>query len=269
MNRQRRALFLSHGGGPLPLLGDDDHAEMVSCLKEIAETIIRPSAIIVVSAHWEAGNPTVTSAANPSLIYDYSGFPPESYEIKYPCTGNPSLASSITKQLGNAGISSGSDNTRGFDHGLFVPLKIMYPEADIPCVELSLINSLDPLVHIKLGRALQDLADPSMLLVGSGFSFHNMKAFFAPETESSKSANMSFERWLLDTCSDQSISEEERTRRLVNWEAAPSARYCHPREEHLLPLHVCYGFAASACTKSFELKILNKESSMYLWEHEN
>lgn len=269
MNNQRRALFLSHGGGPLPLLGDDGHAEMVSCLKEIAETISRPSAIIVVSAHWEAENATVTSGANPSLIYDYSGFPPESYEIKYPCPGSPPLASSITKQLKKAGINASSDSARGFDHGLFVPLKIMYPEADIPCVQLSLINGLDPLAHIKLGNALQGLADPSMLLMGSGFSFHNMKAFFATETIDSKNANKSFERWLLDTCSSQSISEEERTKRLVNWEAAPFARYCHPREEHLLPLQVCYGFTASACTKSFELQILNKESSMYLWEYES
>lgn len=262
-------MFLSHGGGPLPLLGDDAHSEMVSHLEEIASTISRPSAIIVVSAHWEAGTATVTSGAKPDLVYDYNGFPPESYEIKYPCPGNPSLANSITKQLGNAGINAISDNFRGFDHGLFVPLKIMYPEADIPCVQLSLIKGLDPLEHIKLGRAIQNLANSSMLLIGSGFSFHNMKAFFAPESVDSENANKLFERWLLDTCSNQSISEEERTNRLVSWEAAPSARYCHPREEHLLPLHVCYGFAASACTQSYELRILNKQSSMYLWEYES
>lgn len=266
MNNQRRALFLSHGGGPLPLLGDDAHAEMVSCLKEIAGTISKPSAIIVVSAHWEAGNATVTSGGSPNLIYDYSGFPPESYKIKYPCSGHPSLASSITKQLGQGGINTRSDSARGFDHGLFVPLKIMYPEADIPCVQLSLIKGLDPIAHINVGRALQDLADPSLLLIGSGFSFHNMNAFFAPETVDSKKANQSFERWLLDTCTNQNISEEERTTRLISWEAAPAARYCHPREEHLLPLQVCYGFAASACTTSFALTILNKKSSMYLWE---
>lgn len=269
MNIQRRALFLSHGGGPLPLLGDDAHTEMVSSLKKIAQSISRPSAIIVVSAHWEAGSATVTSGATPDLIYDYSGFPPEAYEIKYPCPGNPALASSITKQLEKAGVNVSADSTRGFDHGLFVPLKIMYPEADIPCVQLSLINGLDPLTHINLGRALQDLGDPSILLIGSGFSFHNMQAFFTPETEDSKNANKAFERWLLDTCSNKTISEEERTQKLVNWETAPQARYCHPREEHLLPLLVCYGFADSACTRSFELKILNKESSMYLWEYES
>jgi len=268
MNNQHRALFLSHGGGPLPLFGDDAHAEMVSSLKEVAEMIAIPSAIIVISAHWEAENATVTSGASPSLIYDYNGFSPESYEITYPCPGNPPLASLITKQLKKVGINASSDNARGFDHGLFVPLKIMYPEADIPCVQLSLIKGLDPLAHITLGRALQGLADSSILLVGSGFSFHNMKAFFTPETVDSKNANKSFEYWLTDTCSNDSISEEERIKRLVNWEAAPFARYCHPREEHLLPLHVCYGFAASPCIKSYKLQILNKDSSMYLWEHD-
>ncbi len=266
MGNQRTAFFLSHGGGPLPLLGDDAHAEMVSCLKKVAKEIGRPSAIIVVSAHWEAGNATVTSGANPGLIYDYSGFPPESYEIEYPCPGNPPLASSIARQLENSGIKASTDSARGFDHGLFVPLKIMYPEADIPCVQLSLIEGLDPLAHIKLGRALQGLADPSTLLIGSGFSFHNMQAFFSPETVDSRNANTAFEQWLLDTCSNQAISEQARTNTLVNWEAAPSARYCHPREEHLLPLLVCYGFAESACTSYFEMQILNKTSSMYLWE---
>jgi len=242
---------------------------MVSCLKEIAETIARPSAIIVVSAHWEAPSVTVTSGERPRLIYDYSGFPQESYKIEYPCPGDPTLSRSIAKQLEQEGIDVTSDSARGFDHGLFVPLKIMYPEADIPCVQLSLMSSLDPLAHIELGRALQELGDQSLLLIGSGFSFHNMKAFFTRETDDSRSANRTFERWLIDTCSDQNISEDVRSQRLVDWEAAPFARYCHPREEHLLPLHVCYGFAASACSRAYELHILNKKSSMYLWELDN
>ena len=146
---------MSHGGGPLPLLGDDAHAEMVSCLKKIARKMARPEAIVVVSAHWEAGSPTVTSGANPGLIYDYSGFPPESYELQYPCAGNPSLAAAITRRLEEAGFSANADATRGFDHGLFVPLKIMYPEADIPCVQLSLIEGLDPQAHLEMGRALR------------------------------------------------------------------------------------------------------------------
>lgn len=260
---------MSHGGGPLPLLGDNAHLEMVSRLQEISATIARPQAIIVASAHWEEDRPTITSGCNPELIYDYSGFPKESYEIGYPCPGAPQLAQAIARQLANAGIAVDLDEFRGFDHGLFVPLKIMYPEADIPCVQLSLVRSLDPAEHLELGHTLRGLSDQSLLLIGSGFSFHNMKAFFTPETDKSREMNHLFERWLLETCSNQDFSEEERRQRLIDWESAPFARYCHPREEHLLPLHVCYGFAASACTASYELQILNKKSSMYLWEIEN
>jgi aromatic ring-opening dioxygenase catalytic subunit (LigB family) len=269
VNNQRRALFLSHGGGPLPLLGDKKHAEMVSCLKKIAATMQRPSAIIVVSAHWEESRPTITSGKSPPLIYDYDGFPDESYEIDYPCSGAPHLSRSIAEQLHKAGFDVSLDEARGFDHGLFVPLKIMYPEADIPCVQLSLVKNLDPAEHIKLGQALQNLDNQSLLLIGSGFSFHNMKAFFSKETDHTKMMNESFECWLVETCSDQELAEDERRRRLIDWESAPFARYCHPREEHLLPLHVCYGFASSACSNSYELQILDKKSSMFLWEIES
>jgi len=154
---------------------------------------------------------------------------------------------------------------RGFDHGLFIPLKIMYPEADIPCIQLSLVDNLSPAAHVGIGRAIQDLEYENLLIIGSGFSFHNMKAFFSSETSESKTLNESFEAWLLETCTNSSITEEEREQRFIQWEKAPGARYCHPREEHLLPLHVCYGIANSVCTKSFELKILNKKSSMYIW----
>ena len=265
MTNKPRVLFLSHGGGPMPLLGDEGHKEMVDCLKEITAKIKKPSAIVVVSAHWEESIPTITSGANPSLIYDYYGFPEESYHIKYPCPGEPLLASRIHNLLENAGIASKLDEQRGFDHGLFVPLKIMYPDADIPCIQLSLVNSLDPAEHIKIGQALQDLDYKNLLVIGSGFSFHNMKAFFARETSESKAMNESFENWLLTTCSTSDINEEERAQRLTQWTKAPSARFCHPREEHLLPLHVCYGIAYTECSECFELRILNKKSSMYLW----
>jgi len=259
-----RALFLSHGGGPLPLLGDDGHRELVDCLKGIAVQIKKPSAIIVVSAHWEEDIPAITSGKNPSLIYDYFGFPDDAYNIQYPCPGEPLLAGRVQRLLENAGITSRLDDQRGFDHGLFVPLKIMYPDADIPCVQLSLVNSLDPRLHLEIGRALQGLGN-DVLVIGSGFSFHNMKAFFAPVTSESKAMNESFEGWLLAACSDSGIDEAERVQRFIQWEKAPAARYCHPREEHLLPLHVCYGIAQTNCFRRFELRILNRKSSMYLW----
>jgi aromatic ring-opening dioxygenase catalytic subunit (LigB family) len=259
------AIFISHGGGPLPLLGDPGHRQMVSCLQGIATSIPRPDAILVVSAHWEAPVPTITAHRNPSLIYDYSGFPPESYEIQYPCAGEPSLAREIYRMLGNHEIDARLDEARGFDHGVFVPLKIMYPEADIPCVQLSLVDSLDPFLHIKIGNALQSLANQNVLVIGSGFSFHNLKAFFSPDTAESVRLNESFEKWLGDVCAGNELPEHNRRERLINWADAPGARFCHPREEHLLPLHVCYGVAQAPCTERYEVTIMNKKSSMYMW----
>lgn len=269
MKNRPCVLFLSHGGGPLPLLGDEGHSEMVSCLQDISARIKKPSAILVISAHWEDKIPALTSGDRPSLIYDYYGFPEVAYSIEYPCPGEPLLAAQIHNLLKTAGIGARLDRQRGFDHGLFVPLKIMYPDADIPCVQLSLVNNLSPTEHLNLGRALQDLAYDNLLVIGSGFTFHNMKEFFSPETSESKVKNEAFENWLLDTCSNQAIGEEERTSRLEHWSEAPFARYCHPREEHLLPLHVCYGLAGSHCSASFQLNILNKQSSMYLWADEH
>jgi len=264
-NKKPRVLFLSHGGGPMPLLGDEGHREMVENLKVVASKIKKPSAIIVISAHWEEPIPTITSGESPSLIYDYYGFPKESYKIKYPCSGDPYLADQVQQLLQSAGMEARLDNQRGFDHGLFVPLKIIYPEADIPCIQLSLSSSLNPIEHLNMGIALSGVKIDKLLIIGSGFSFHNMKSFFAPEGSDSKVKNETFEQWLIDTCSNPNIDEEERTQRLENWEQAPFARYCHPREEHLLPLHVCYGVAQTWCSEYFELSIMHKKASVYLW----
>jgi len=265
MTQTPKALFISHGGGPMPLLQDPGHREMVSCLERIAAEIPKPDALLVVSAHWEERTPTITSGESPALIYDYYGFPEAAYDIQYPCSGNPPLANQIHKLLHNAGIDARLDDKRGFDHGLFVPLKIMYPEANIPCVQLSLVSTLDPSDHLKLGSALESIGGNNVLVVGSGFSFHNLKAFFTADTLESQVSNLSFEEWLVETCCSADCTEEEREQRLVHWAEAPGARFCHPREEHLLPLHVCYGVARAPCSDYFELEIMHKKSSMYLW----
>jgi aromatic ring-opening dioxygenase catalytic subunit (LigB family) len=265
MTQLPRSLFLSHGGGPLPLLGDEGHRDMVSCLTRIAADIPRPDAMVVVSAHWEEPVPTITSGKAPSLIYDYYGFPEESYRIQYPCAGEPALAGEVHRLLGTAGIESRMDEARGFDHGLFVPLKIMYPDADIPCIQLSLVSTLDPAKHIEMGKALGSLSEQGVLVVGSGFSFHNLRAFFEPNTPETQQLNRSFDDWLSETCCSTDHSEEERERRLVRWSDAPGAHYCHPREEHLLPLHVCYGVGQAPGAERIGLTIMDKLSSMYLW----
>ncbi|MDE1463454.1 DODA-type extradiol aromatic ring-opening family dioxygenase [Spartinivicinus poritis] len=258
-------LFISHGGGPLPLLKDKGHQELVKNLSHISSIIEKPLAILVISAHWEEANPIVTSGESPSLIYDYYGFPEESYHIQYPASGNPPLAQKIASLLKNNGIEAKLDNDRGFDHGLFIPLKIMYPEADIPCIQLSLVNSLDPKKHIQIGKALAELRRDNVLIIGSGFSFHNLKAFFGKFSDEEQEKNAAFENWLIETCVSQDLTEDQREKRLIEWHSAPAASYCHPREEHLLPLHVCYGLAQSAVKQVFTFNISKIKTSCYLW----
>ena len=258
-------LLIPHGGGPMPLLGDESHRSMVSFLKEIRPTLGDPSAILVISAHWEEDEAVITSGETPSLIYDYYGFPDEAYEIEYPVPGDPVLARKIYDLLQDSGIRTRLDDRRGFDHGLFVPLKIMFPEASIPCVQLSLINTLDPETHIEIGKALSDLRKENVLILGSGFSFHNLKAFFSQTTDVSDPKNEAFERWLIDTCTNENISDDEREMRLIEWSNAPFARYCHPREEHLLRLHVCFGLSNTIARLVFDGNVAGKKTSGFRW----
>jgi aromatic ring-opening dioxygenase catalytic subunit (LigB family) len=141
----------------------------------------------------------------------------------------------------------------------------MYQDANIPCVQLSRLRSLDPLAHIAMGNALGGLSLNNILLIGSGFSFHYLTALFSTEDAKTSELNQGFERWLHETCCNSEYSEEERVQKLTHWFGAPGARFCHPREEHLLPLHVCYGISQQACSESLKLKIMNKQSSMYVW----
>lgn len=258
-------VYLSHGGGPLPLLNDPGHLEMVQTLTPLAEKLIQPSAILVISAHWEEDRPTVTAAPAPPLLYDYYGFPEESYSIKYPAPGSPQLAEQLYQHLKAEGFQPEKDSERGLDHGVFIPLKIIYPAANIPCIQLSLVKGLQPDVHIELGRVLRKLEWENLLVVGSGFSFHNMRAFFQPPTPESLAANTSFADWLTETCTGTDLTEQERKQRLIDWENAPGARYCHPREEHLLPLHVCYGMANGPAKHEITLEILGKRANMFMW----
>ncbi len=244
VDRPCPVLYLPHGGGPLPLMGDPGHAALVGFLRRIARRVGRPSAILVISAHWEEPQPALTAAPRPAMIYDYAGFPPEAYRIDYPAPGEPRLAAEVAGLLEAGGFAPRLDGHRGFDHGLYVPLKLMYPAADVPCIQLSLLKPLDPQRHIALGRTIAALRRRDLLIVGSGMSFHNMRSFFTRDADH-RLENHAFDRWLVETLSAAEIAPAERERRLVHWEEAPHARFCHPREEHLLPLHVCYGIASA------------------------
>ncbi len=257
-------VYFSHGGGPLPVLGEPGHRTMVKFLKNLRMTLKRPESIIVFSAHWEEEVVTLQGAAKPQLYYDYSGFPEESYHLSYPSHGNPELVNKITEILKENEVHSRIDNKRGFDHGHFIPLMLMYPEADIPSFQISLIRSLDPEEHISLGMALSSLLEENILVIGSGFSFHNLSLFFTNNTHDRDLKNDAFQEWLVETCTSP-ISAAERKNRLVHWESAPNARYCHPREEHLLPLHICAGLAGTAAEVIFDDYIAGVRSLAFRW----
>ena len=257
-------LYIPHGGGPLPLLGEPGHQRLVDFLQRMPASLATPEAIVVISAHWEEEQPTITGGDRPDLIYDYSGFPEESYQLQYPAPGVPDLAQRLHTLLTAAGLHPHVDTLRGFDHGLFVPLLLMYPQAEIPCIQLSLMRSLNPAAHIALGKALAPLRRERVLIVGSGFSFHNMRAFFTA-AGTPDPCNESFQQWLIETCTANHLSANEREQRLMNWVNAPHARYCHPREEHLLPLHVCYGMAQTPAQLLFDDQVLGKRACALLW----
>ena len=259
-----QVVYFSHGGGPLPLLGDPDHQAMIDFMRRLPGDLRRPDAILVVSAHWEERAATLQGAQNPTMFYDYYGFPAETYTVRYPAPGSPELAQRVTGLLGEGGVAARVDPQRGFDHGLFIPLMLMYPDADIPALQLSLVRGLDPVAHLELGRALRGLMGENILVVGSGFSFHNMMAFFSGKPGAPDPANDAFQDWLIEVCTGP-LAQAERERRLAEWERAPSARYCHPREEHLLPVHVCQAMADKPARLIFDDHIAGKRSVAFLW----
>ena len=275
--------YISHGGGPLPLLeiqsqeGEKQshyHTEMIETLITLRQEIAKPDLIIVISAHWEEAVVKVTAGEKPDLIYDYYGFPEQAYSLKYPAKGNAEFANNIVNGLNTRGITAKAERTRGFDHGMFIPLSIMYPAADIPCVQVSLVTGSnkrrDAQFHISLGKALKEIIDnigafEHVLILGSGSSFHNMHGFFDSSEEALHKATR-FNNWLQTTMRSSAYSEVERKSRLVEWFTVPEAQYAHPKEEHLLPLHVCYGANNKAVDNAFSLTLLTKPASMFLWK---
>lgn len=232
-------LFIPHGGGPCFFMDwspADTWDKMAAWLRGlIASMPMRPRAILVISGHWEAQNFTVGSAPNPPLIYDYSNFPAHTYQLRFDAPGSPELADRVRELLAEAGIPADEDQRRGYDHGVFIPLKVAMPDADIPVVQLSLKRGLDPAFHIAAGRALERLRDEGVLILGSGMSWHNMQGFSPRYTAASET----FDAWLTAAVSDVAGREDA----LNNWANAPFARVAHPREEHLAPLFVAAGAA--------------------------
>jgi aromatic ring-opening dioxygenase catalytic subunit (LigB family) len=238
-------VYLPHGGGPCFFMEwtmgpADTWDRMAAWLRSLDGSLPRtPTALLVVSAHWEARVPTVIASPAPPLLFDYYGFPNHTYELTWPAPGAPDLAARVGQLLAAAGIESGLETKRGFDHGVFVPLKVAYPEAQIPTVQLSLQEGLDPTRHLAIGRALMPLREEGVLIVGSGMSYHDMRGLM---TGTGREDSERFDHWLA------AVVEEEATARdakLAEWTKAPAARASHPREEHLLPLMVVAGAAGA------------------------
>lgn len=235
-------VFLPHGGGPWPFvdMGIDrpGHAALAVYLRGVAMVPnTPPRAVLVISAHWEEPVATVTSGVSPPLYFDYYGFPPASYQITWPAPGSPALAERVRTLLAAAGFATAADPARGFDHGTFVPLKLTYPNADIPVVQLSLLRGLDPAAHVAMGTALAPLRDEGVFIIGSGMTFHNLPMFTDPR---SAAVSQTFDTWLQQAAT---AVPEKRNQQLTSWTSAPAARAAHPREEHLLPLMVIAGAA--------------------------
>lgn len=241
----------------MPVLGDPSHKDIVYSLKNRVPKILKlntpeaPRAIVVVTAHWSTRTPTISSAPSHQLYYDYGGFPPESYRLKYPAPGSPEIAQEVHAALSREGLSPVLDAKRGWDHGLFIPFLLIHPKADIPLIQLSVLSSEDPAAHFRMGRALSALRDQNIALVGSGFaSFHNLPIMMGlmHNPAAAKHFSPRADEWsaaLTEALEVEDVAKREE--RLAGWRKFPNAYEMHPRggAEHFLPLLVVAGSAAA------------------------
>ncbi|RMZ95931.1 dioxygenase [Brachionus plicatilis] len=259
-NSRLPALFLSHGGGPCFFMDINDsvfkefdrNSDATRWYKQVAQQVkitsppssatdqylwSKPKSILIISAHWETkGSVCVTNQLDhKELLYDYNGFPEFTYKLKYPAKGNPELSKKVVDLLTKKNIKVNLDNKRNFDHGVFVPLLLVYPDCDIPVVEMSVNANLDPKLHLEIGKALSSLRDEGILIIGSGHCTHG-------KFSSSTNARL-FINALVNTLVNKTA--EERFETLLNWQKLPFAREAHSREEHLIPLHVVVGAAGT------------------------
>lgn len=236
-------IFLSHGAPDLPIRD----GAATQFLRSLHQRFPKPKAILVISAHWYSDEPTVSAAAYPHTIHDFSGFPPALYELNYPAPGAPELADRILTLLAQAGFSVQIDSARGFDHGTWTLMILAYPAADIPVVQLSIQRYRDVTYHRQLGQALKVLRQEGVLIVGSGSATHNLHAFSDSYDAAPPFWVKQFDEWLAQT-----IAQQDWHRLMQYRQIAPYARENHPTEEHLLPLFVALG-ASRTGSKGIQL----------------
>lgn len=270
MTEKQPVYFIPHGGGPWPVMEDTRFGGAWVDLRHFLETVkgslpVRPKAILAVTAHWDdVDTVTVSTAEKPGMYYDYYGFPPHTYEIKYPAPGSPDVAERVRQVLNEAGIATATDAVRGYDHGTFVPLMVAFPDADIPVVQMSIRRDLDPAFHIALGKALAPLRDEGILIVGSGLSYHNMRMFGSDDPRHVTQAK-SFDAWLKETLESSDVAT--RDDRLQHWWDNADARACHfPTPEHFLPVMVAAGAGTGDEGRQvFQGVVMGKPYSGYRW----
>jgi aromatic ring-opening dioxygenase catalytic subunit (LigB family) len=257
------SLYVPHGGGPCFFMDDPagQWSGMAAFLRALPATLpLKPKALLVISGHWETKGFALTSHAQPPLLFDYYGFPPHTYQLRYDAPGSPELAERAAQLLRDAGFYARLDPARGLDHGVFVPLKVALPEATIPVVEMSLDASLEPGLHLAAGQALSSLRDEGVLILATGMSFHNLGAFGDPRM---LLPSLQFDTWLNAAASAPASA---RAQALTHWHEAPAARICHPRHEHLLPLMVAAGASHGAGQRIYNEQVLGSMVSGFRFD---
>ncbi|RKL47373.1 hypothetical protein BFJ72_g2364 [Fusarium proliferatum] len=282
MSKVAPVIALSHGGGPMPVLGDPRHESIVYSLKNRVPKILKlgtpdqPRAIILVTAHWSTAKPTISSGASHKLLYDYYGFPRESYSLKYPAPGHPDIANEIADALRGEGLTPELDDERGWDHGVFIPLLLVNPKADIPVVQVSVLESEDPEEHLRMGAALRKLRANNIAVVGSGFaSFHNIRAMMmlgSSGPEQQAQFRTLSDEWN-NTLTEAALKKDtdERWKALKGWRKFPYADMMHPPNggEHFMPLLVCAGAAREGEeTRKYNDEYVGVEISTFYWGSE-
>lgn len=261
--RTQPVFYLPHGGGPCFFMPDPagHWTGMAKFLASLPERLPQtPRAILIVSGHWEADGFALSGTDHPGLIYDYYGFPQHTYALSYPAPGAPGLAQDAAAKLKAAGLKASIDPARGLDHGVFVPLKVAFPVANVPVVEMSLDHGLDPALHIKAGAALKPLRDDNVLIIATGMSFHNMRGYGNPNATA---PSQTFDQWLTDTLA---LPPAQRHAALEDWEQAPAARFSHPREEHLVPAMFAAGAADGPGKRIYNELVLRTALSAFQFD---
>jgi len=263
MTARQPSLYVPHGGGPCFFMDDPagTWTGMAAFLRGLPDLLpAPPKAILIVSGHWETEGFAFTAAPNPPLLFDYYGFPPHTYDLGYPAPGDPALADRAAALLRAAGFEASLDAERGLDHGVFVPLKVAFPDADVPVVEMSLDKGLDPGLAWRVGRALAPLRDEGVLILGAGMSFHNMRAY---RTTEATDPSIVFDGWLAAAIEGDPAAREAA---LASWAAAPGGRFAHPREEHLLPLMVAAGASDGPGRRVYGELVMNTMISAFRFD---